>query len=245
LNPLEQKLVESDANVLDCAVGGVSEHQSEATPAGSLSHHTTPWLESLLRRGLDVTSAAIGLICLLPLFVLIGLAIKMEDGGAIFYLHPRVGRNFSRFGLLKFRTMIPNADRIGGPVTVAGDTRVTRVGRFLRKYKLDELPQLLNVLRGQISLVGPRPESERYVAMFHAQYVPILLHRPGITDPATVAFRDEESLLQGGDTETLYTKEILPRKLELSARYLEQRTFFSDVKIILQTLFRIVKAPEA
>lgn len=186
-----------------------------------------------------------GLICLSPLFVVIGLAVKIEDGGAIFYSHTRVGRNFSRFGLLKFRTMVPNADRMGGPVTVAGDARVTRTGRFLRRYKLDELPQLLNVLRGQISLVGPRPESERYVSMFHAQYSPILLHRPGITDPATLAFRDEESLLQGGDTEALYIEEILPRKLQLSAKYLEQRTLVSDMKIILQTVLRIARAPGA
>jgi lipopolysaccharide/colanic/teichoic acid biosynthesis glycosyltransferase len=198
-------------------------------------------VESALRRAFDTLCATAGLVVLSPLFVSIGLAIKMEDGGPVFYSHTRIGRNFCLFGLLKFRTMVPNADRIGGPLTVGGDARVTRVGRFLRKHKLDELPQLLNVLRGDISLVGARPESERFVAMFRAQYVPILLHRPGITDPAALAFRDEEFLLQGDDTERLYTEHILPRKLELSTRYLEQRTFVSDLRIILHTLFRIVR----
>lgn len=197
-----------------------------------------------MRRVLDVVAAVIGLVCLSPVFVLIGIAVKMEDGGPVLYSHPRIGRNFSRFGLLKFRTMVRNADRIGSPVTIAGDARVTRVGRFLRKYKLDELPQLLNVLRGEISLVGPRPESERYVNMFRAQYAFILLSRPGITDPATLAFRDEESLLQGNDTERQYIEEILPQKLELSVRYLGQRTLFSDVKLIFQTLFRIARIPQ-
>lgn len=241
MNLLEDKFVARASGVLD----GASDSESEAVPAGAFPIRATPWVESVLRRGLDVIAAGIGLICLSPLFVLIGLAVKMEDRGPIFYSHPRVGRNFSRFGLLKFRTMVPNADRLGGPVTIAGDTRVTRTGRFLRKYKLDELPQLLNVLRGELSLVGPRPESERYVAMFRAQYAPLLFWRPGITDPATLAFRDEESLLQGQDTERLYIEDILPRKLELSAKYLEHRTLASDVKLILRTLLRIVRAPQA
>jgi lipopolysaccharide/colanic/teichoic acid biosynthesis glycosyltransferase len=241
LNPLEREFVVRTSG----APGEVSGGRPKAGRTGAaLSLRATPWLASSLRRGLDVVAAVIGLICLSPLFVLIGIAVKMEDGGPVFYSHPRIGQNFSRFGLLKFRTMVPNADRIGGPVTVAGDQRVTRVGRVLRKHKLDELPQLLNVVRGEISLVGPRPESERYVDMFRAQYALILLSRPGITDPATLAFRDEESLLQGNDTEAVYTEEILPRKLELSARYLEQRTLLSDVKLILRTLFRIVRAPK-
>jgi len=159
----------------------------------------------------------------------------------VFYLHPRVGRNFSRFRLLKFRTMSPGADRMGGPVTVAGDPRVTRVGRFLRRFKLDELPQLVNVVRGEMSLVGPRPESERYVALYREQYREILRHRPGITDPASLAFSNEEELLRGRDAERIYLEEILPCKLALSAAYLKNRTVRSDLKILFQTLVRIAR----
>jgi lipopolysaccharide/colanic/teichoic acid biosynthesis glycosyltransferase len=191
---------------------------------------------------LDCAAALAGLVALSPLGLLISVAIRAEDGGPVFYAHWRVGRNFSPFRLWKFRTMVPGADRMGGPVTVANDPRVTRVGHFLRRYKLDELPQLVNVLRGEMSVVGPRPESERYVALFRAQYARILQHRPGITDPASLAFRNEEEVLAGaGDADRLYTEEILPRKLALSVAYLRNRTLFSDLKIILQTLVRVVR----
>jgi lipopolysaccharide/colanic/teichoic acid biosynthesis glycosyltransferase len=200
---------------------------------------------SRLRRVLDGAAAFVGLAVLSPVFALIAAAIKAEDGGPVFYSHPRVGQNFSRFGVTKFRTMVPNADRMGGPVTVAGDPRVTCVGRFLRSHKLDELPQLINVLRGEMSLVGPRPESEAYVAMFQAEYTPLLRHLPGITDPATLAFRDEERLLSGSDVEKCYLEEILPRKLELSGNYLQSRTLFSDLKVLVQTLLCIVRPRSA
>ena len=200
---------------------------------------------SRLPRLLDAAAAVVGLAVLSPVFALIAAAIKAEDGGPVFYSHPRVGQNFSRFGVMKFRTMVQGADRMGGPVTVVGDPRVTRVGRFLRGHKLDELPQLINVLRGEMSLVGPRPESEAYVAMFQAEYVPLLRHRPGITDPATLAFRDEERLLAGRDLEKCYVEEILPRKLELSSNYLQNRTLFSDLKVLIRTLVCIVRPRSA
>jgi len=196
-----------------------------------------------LARALECAAALAGLLVLSPLGLLISVAIRAEDGGPVFYGHPRVGRNFAPFRLWKFRTMVPGADRLGGPVTLARDPRVTRVGRFLRRYKLDELPQLLNVLRGEMSLVGPRPESERYVNLFRSQYARILEHRPGITDPATLAFRNEEELLVGEDAEQLYQQQILPRKLALSAAYLRNRTPLSDLKIIGQTLLRILRLP--
>lgn len=194
-----------------------------------------------LRRALDCAAALTGLAVLAPLGLVISAAIKAEDGGPVFYSHPRVGRNFSRFRLLKFRTMVPGADRRGGPVTLAGDPRVTRVGRILRRYKLDELPQLLNVVCGQMSLVGPRPECEQYVALFRARFEPILRYRPGITDPATLAFRHEEELLTGADAERIYAEKILPRKIALSAAYLESRSLLSDLKILAQTLVAIVR----
>lgn len=188
---------------------------------------------------LESICAFVALVLLTPLFAVIALLIKLGDGGEVFYAHPRVGQNFSPFRLLKFRTMVAGADRMGGAVTVAGDPRVTRLGRVLRRYKLDELPQLVNVVRGELSLVGPRPEADRYVEMFRAQFAEILAHRPGITDPASLAYRDEEQLLESDEAEKIYVEEILPRKLELSAAYLKNRTLFSDVKILARTLLRI------
>jgi lipopolysaccharide/colanic/teichoic acid biosynthesis glycosyltransferase len=174
-----------------------------------------------------------------PMLALIALAVKIEDGGPVFYAHPRLGRGFRRFGLLKFRTMVPNADRLGGPVTVAGDRRITRVGRFLRDYKLDELPQLWNVLTGDIQLVGARPEYFANVARFRAEYEELLRDRPGITDPATLAYCDEEKMFGEGDIEEQYLTCILPDKLRLSLDYARRRTFLSDVGIILRTVLRL------
>jgi lipopolysaccharide/colanic/teichoic acid biosynthesis glycosyltransferase len=198
-----------------------------------------PRRQSAAEHIFDVVCAAVGVILLSPLFALIGLLVKLEDGGPIFYLHPRVGKDFRSFRLFKFRSMVVNSDASQRPLTVCGDPRVTRVGRFLRKYKLDELPQLFNVIIGDMSFVGPRPESDRYVLMFKSRYDLVLLHRPGITDPATLAYRDEETLLQGDDTERAYVEKILPRKLELSLEYLQRRTFLLDLKIVALTFVRI------
>lgn len=192
-----------------------------------------------MRRLFDIVFATIGLIVLFPLFCVIGLAIVLDDGEPIFYSHKRVGRNFRHFGLLKFRNMARKATSMGGPLTVANDPRVTRMGRILRKYKLDELPQLLNVIRGDLGLVGARPEVQLYVEMFHSYYAEILRDRPGITDPASLAYRHEEEMLSGLDSERQYISDILPRKLALSLSYARHRTFFSDLHIIAQTLFGI------
>jgi lipopolysaccharide/colanic/teichoic acid biosynthesis glycosyltransferase len=196
-----------------------------------------------MRRAFDFTCALIGLVVISPLLAFVGIAIKLEGGGPVFYAHPRMGRNFKQFHLYKFRSMVPHADRVGGPVTRAGDPRVTRLGRFLRTYKLDELPQLVNVLKGDLSLVGARPEAERYVNMFRRQYEEILRDRPGITDPATFAFRNEEELLVGSDIEKMYIEEIMPRKLKLSVAYARNRTFLSDLVMLFRTLFHIPQAP--
>jgi len=192
-----------------------------------------------VRQAFGAICAAIALLLISPLLVLIALAIKLEDRGPIFYAHPRLGRNFRRFGLLKFRTMVANADRLGGPITVAGDRRITRVGRFLRDYKLDELPQLWNVAIGDIQLVGARPEHPANAEGFRAEYEELLRDRPGITDPATLAYRDEEKLLGSGNLEEQYFTRILPHKLQLSLEYARRRTFLSDLGIIVQTLLRL------
>lgn len=198
-------------------------------------------LERAVQRTFDAVCVAAGLVALLPVFAAIGAAIKLEDGGPVFFRHPRVGKGFRTFGLLKFRSMVPHADRLGTPVTGAGDPRVTRVGRFLRKHKLDELPQLLNVLKGDLALVGARPEVERYVERFRAHYEVILLAKPGITDPATLAFRREEELLAGPDVEQLYVTEILPRKLALSLEYSRRRNPVTDAGVLVRTVAAILR----
>lgn len=192
-----------------------------------------------MRRSFDIICAAVAVTLLCPLFALIALAIKLEDGGPVFYAHPRLGWGFRQFGLLKFRSMVPQADRMGGSVTVAGDPRITRVGAFLRRYKLDELPQLINVIKGEIQLVGARPEFGGNVERFRAEYEILLRDRPGITDPATLAYRNEEEMLGAGGVEEMYFSEILPRKLELSLRYARQRTFRTDLVLIFRTILGI------
>jgi lipopolysaccharide/colanic/teichoic acid biosynthesis glycosyltransferase len=195
-----------------------------------------------MRRALDVVCAAVGLTFLTPLFAIIALAIKLEDGGPVFYSHRRVGKDFRPFGILKFRSMIAGADQIGSAVTAAGDARVTRVGRVLRRYKLDELPQLVNIVRGEMRFVGPRAEVERYVQLFRSEYSVLLGDRPGITDPAALAFRNEEAELAGDDVEFVYMSQVLPQKLRLSIEYAKCRTLLTDLQVVLQTL-RIIFRP--
>lgn len=191
--------------------------------------------ERTFTRGFDFVCAALGLLALTPAFVLIAVAIKVSDQGSVFYRQERTGKGFRPFRLLKFRTMVEGAES-AGLLTSPGDSRVTKVGRWLRKYKLDESPQLLNVLAGDMQLVGARPEVPKYVAMFRAQYEEILREPPGLTDPASIVYRNEQAFLEGSRIEEQYASEILPHKLRLSLEYQRRRTFFSDVRILLQTL---------
>ena len=189
-------------------------------------------------RAFDVVCAAAGLAFLSPLLLLIAVAIKVDDRGPIFYRQTRVGKGFRNFRLWKFRTMVQGADRMG-LLTAPADSRLTRIGSWLRRNKLDELPQLLNVLNGDMQLVGSRPEVERYVQMFRPEYAEILLDRPGITDPATLAYRQEQRLFSAGPIEKQYIEQVLPEKLRLSMDYQRRRSFWSDVRILLQTVFGI------
>ena len=194
-----------------------------------------------LNRAFDILCAAMGLFLLSPLFCAVAAAIKLEDGGPVFYRQIRVGRRFQRFRVCKFRSMVTDADRYG-LLTAPGDPRLTRVGGFLRRYKLDELPQLFNVFRGDMQLVGARPELNKYVELFRQQYEAILQERPGITDPASLAYRHEDQIFSASRLgpqymEQQYVEEILPAKLGLSLAYQKQRTLFSDVRILLQTVF--------
>ena len=166
------------------------------------------------------------------------MAIKVDDRGPIFYRQTRVGKGFHNFQLWKFRTMVQGADRMG-LLTASTDRRLTRLGRWLRRTKLDELPQLFNVVNGEMQLVGSRPEVERYVEIFRSEYTELLRDRPGITDPATLAYRREELLFAAGPIEKQYVDQILPAKLRLSMDYQLRRTFWSDVCILLRTVFGI------
>lgn len=188
-----------------------------------------------MRRVFDVICAAAGLLLLSPVFLFAALAIKFGDGETVFYSQPRVGKDFQEFNLLKFRSMVPYADS-NGLLTAPNDSRITRVGRFLRKYKLDELPQLINILKGDMQLVGPRPEVKQYVDMFRQQYLLLLQERPGITDPATLTYCREERVLQAECLEKQYISQILPDKLALSLTYLQNRSFFSDLRVLFQTV---------
>lgn len=191
----------------------------------------------------DIFFSLAGLIVLAPLFAAVALLIRLDSRGPVFFRQVRTGRHFLPFRIYKFRTMTLGAEARGARITVSGDRRVTGVGRILRKYKIDELPQLINVLRGDMSFVGPRPEVPEYVAMFREQYATLLTLRPGITDPASLAFSREEELLASSESwEEEYRKFVLPEKISLSRRYVESRSMLSDLKVISMTLFKIAKS---
>ena len=193
---------------------------------------------SLVRRALDVTCSATGLSLLVPVLTAIAAAILLDDGYPVLYRQRRVGKGMREFDLYKFRSMVNGADR-QGLLTSYGDSRLTRCGRFLRRWKLDELPQLFNVLKGDMQLVGCRPEVSCYVEQFRREYEQLLIEPPGITDPASLTFRDEERLLSGGDFELQYVRFVLPQKLKVSLEYQSRRTVWSDLRVLLQTVFRV------
>jgi len=189
------------------------------------------------KRVFDLIVALIGIIVLFPILLLISLWIKMSSKGPIFYAQKRVGKDFKEFYIYKFRSMVLNADKIGPNVTSADDSRITKVGKFIRKTKIDELPQLFNVIRGEMSLVGPRPEVIKFVEKNRDAYEKVLSVRPGITDNAAIEFRDEETLMnQYKDKEKAYLEYILPKKIKLYYNYIDNITFLNDIKLILKTL---------
>lgn len=191
------------------------------------------------KRLFDLFFSGLGLIVLSPLFVLVAVLIKLDSPGNVFFRQERIGRNFRPFRIFKFRSMIAGDQHTGPSITVSGDARVTRLGRLIRRYKIDELPQLLNVLSGDMSLVGPRPEVRKYVEYFRKDYEKLLAVRPGITDPASIAFADEESMLAASaDWEKTYLERILPEKIRLAATYASNPSMLTDVRLILQTIFK-------
>jgi len=194
-----------------------------------------------MKRLFDILSSFIGLLFLQPLFAVIAIMIKVDSAGPVFFRQGRVGKNFRRFIIYKFRTMVLDAETKGLHITSGGDNRITRVGGILRRFKIDELPQLYNVLKGDMSLVGPRPEVRKYVEWYKHDYERILSVRPGITDLSSIAFRNEEGILQGvGDPEHYYVHVLLPAKMRLAQEYIQHASFFYDVKLILKTLWEVI-----
>jgi lipopolysaccharide/colanic/teichoic acid biosynthesis glycosyltransferase len=195
----------------------------------------------VIKRLFDVVAAAGGLAVTAPLFLLIAAAIKLDSPGPVLFRQQRLGRDFRPFQIFKFRTMVYDAPQRGSAITVGDDPRITRVGKLLRRSKLDELPQLLNVLRGDMSIVGPRPEVPQYVQMFRDDYAEILKVRPGITDLASVAYADEEALLaQASEPAEVYSREILPRKIELARESIRRSSLFFDLAVIVRTAFSVI-----
>src|SRR5690606_14762041 len=196
-----------------------------------------------MKRLLDIAASALGLLVLSPVLLAVAALIKATSRGPVLFLQKRVGRDFQPFHIYKFRTMVADAPARGPSLTEGeSDPRITRVGRVLRKLKLDELPQLVNVLRGEMSLVGPRPEVPKYVELFRGDYADILRIRPGITDLASLKYRDEAALLgQADDPESLYVSEILPDKIALAREYLARSSFWFDLGLIAKTVLRVAQ----
>jgi lipopolysaccharide/colanic/teichoic acid biosynthesis glycosyltransferase len=194
----------------------------------------------VLKRLIDFVLALIGLLILFPVFLLAAGLIKLDSCGPVFFRQKRMGKRFRSFNILKFRTMVQDAPSKGAIITVGSDPRVTRVGQFLRKFKIDELPQLINVLKGDMSLVGPRPELPEYVQLFREDYEQILRIRPGITDLASLKYRNESALLAAyPDPQAAYRDIILPDKIKLAREYLRVASLTTDLKVILKTLVRL------
>jgi lipopolysaccharide/colanic/teichoic acid biosynthesis glycosyltransferase len=192
------------------------------------------------KRSTDLIAAASGLLLLLPVFTLIALSIKLDSKGPVFFRQERIGRGLRKFRIYKFRTMVEDAAFKGLQLTTAGDSRITGVGRILRATKMDELPQLINVLRGEMSLVGPRPEVPKYVELFRRDYEEILRIRPGITDLASLKYRNESSVLQHAeDPETEYITRLLPDKIALAKEYVRGCSFALDMSLLFKTLLKV------
>ena len=199
-------------------------------------------LQLVLKRAMDIVISGGALAVIWPLLLLIALAIKIDDPGPVFYRQVRVGKDGKEFRIFKFRTMVVDADKKGLAITVGRDNRITRMGRILRKTKLDELAQLINVFTGEMSFVGPRPEVPKYVNMYTPYQRQVLLVRPGITDYASIAYRNENDMLEGAeDPEKMYIDVIMPDKIELNMKYLREISPLADIRLILSTIIAVIR----
>lgn len=196
----------------------------------------------ILKRLFDILASLILLIILSPLFIIFSIMIKLDSKGPIMFKQNRVTENGRIFKIFKFRTMVENADKNGSQVTVKDDNRVTKIGKFLRKFRLDEIPQLINILIGDMSFVGTRPEVPKYVELYTDEMKATLLMKAGVTSLASIKFKDEEKLLQmDGNIDKIYIENILPQKMQYNLEYLKRFNFFYDIKLMFMTLFAVIK----
>lgn len=195
-----------------------------------------------LKRIFDFVFSLLGILILLPVFIIIAILIKIDSKGPVLFKQIRVGRNEELFHILKFRTMVTDAEKLGKQITIGKDSRITRVGHFLRNYKLDEFPQLFNVLLGDMSLVGPRPEVPKYTAYYSKEQKKIFQVRPGITDYASIKYSKENEILASSeDPEQTYINEIMVDKLTINLDYIRKRSLKEDLYIIFATVAKILK----
>lgn len=197
----------------------------------------------MTKRIFDLSVSFILLVLFSPFYILIALLIKLDSSGPVHYKALRVGKNGRLFNLLKFRTMKVNSSNLGPAITQKFDPRITRVGKILREIKVDEIPQLWNVIRGDMSLVGPRPEDPRYVEKYNAEQRKVLLVKPGLSSPASIEYRHEEKLLstQADNLEEYYVRQVMPRKLKIDLDYVENQSLIRDVAICFKTAYSIIK----
>lgn len=194
------------------------------------------------KRCFDIFFSLLGILCLLLVFLFVAIAIKCSSKGPVLFKQERVGKNGKHFKIWKFRSMVVDAEAKGRQITTDGDNRITKVGKFIRKTKIDELPQLFNVLSGKMSFVGPRPEVPRYVELYTEEQKKVLSVKPGITDLASIEFRNENDMLkEAEDPDKKYIEEIMPAKLELNLKYIEKAGFFYDIGLIFKTIFKVIK----
>jgi lipopolysaccharide/colanic/teichoic acid biosynthesis glycosyltransferase len=199
----------------------------------------------MLKRVFDLVIALLGLILLAPVLLVVGVVIKLDSRGPVFYGGDRIGKDGKPFKMIKFRTMVVHADRMGAALTHGGDPRVTRMGRVLRKWKIDEIPQLINVVRGEMSLVGPRPEAPVYVHYYTPEQKQVLAIRPGITGLTQVRYRHEETLLSRcADPEKEYIETIMPQKLAIDLEYIRSRSLLMDLRLLFETFLAVFRRDE-
>lgn len=199
--------------------------------------------QSTVKRLFDLGFTLVATLVLLPLAFIVSLLIFLTSPGSILYRSERIGKNGQRFILYKFRTMVPNAQALGPSLTHRNDPRVTRIGRLLRKTKFDEFPQVINVLRGEMSIVGPRPEIPDYVSLYSPKQRGVLHMKPGLTSLAQVVYRKEEMLLPEGDTESYYVREVLPRKLASDLYYVQHWSLLLDIRVFVMGILSLLHVP--
>jgi len=196
---------------------------------------------NIIKRIFDVISSLLVLVLLSPLLLIIGLWIIFDSKGGAFYKQERIGKDRKPFGLYKFRSMRPDSDK-KGQITIGNDDRITKVGKFIRKYKIDELPQLINILIGDMSVVGPRPEVKKYVDLYNDEQLKVLSVKPGLSDYASIEYFDEQSVLgKAKDPNKEYIDVVMPAKLKLNLKYIADKSLMTDLKIVFKTLGKIMK----